>query len=317
MALLVITIFVALTIRKYKAALFILITFVIFYGAWALFCKNQFGSFYPHTILVKTSLSKNIGIADSIKQMIKWALPRYFLIIILPVIPLITISFIMVVPKKNLLRTIKAPITILIMILWVVCVTLAYFLSGTYMASMYTLIFSPFIPIFCIAILYKTKESISEKRMSNYVFATLLFALIIGFGVISLRLGSYSWLVSDRYNRGDDSRYIEYAEWINKNLPDSARIATEELGIVGWFGQRYMIDLAGIATPSLLKPGADDTLVALKPTHFTFYGKPIDKYKNFELKPIKSVQFRRIGGRYSLDYLDTCTLYEVVAILGR
>ena len=40
------------------------------------------------------------------------------------------------------------------------------------------------------------------------------------------------------------------ADFINENLPLDAKIVTSEIGVLGYYTQRYLIDLGGLITPS-------------------------------------------------------------------
>ena len=214
--------------------------------------------------------------------------------------------------KGRLLDTVKDPVTTLLALLWILGVSVAYFVIGAWMASMYTLIFTPFIPIVCVAMIEGLSKQIQRPRAGTVVAWSMVFSLLVTAGVFVLGFGKYSWLSSSNYDRGDDIRYIQLAEWIDKNLPRDSRIATGELGIVGFFGRRYMIDLEGIATPELLAKDKRPALVRLRPTHFSLYGMKITEYLGFRLKEIRSANFRRIGGMYAFkDEEETCTLYEV------
>ncbi|MCB0334531.1 MAG: hypothetical protein KDD55_13590, partial [Bdellovibrionales bacterium] len=37
--------------------------------------------------------------------------------------------------------------------------------------------------------------------------------------------------------------------WLAQNTPQEAKIATAEIGALGWYSKRYMIDILGLVTP--------------------------------------------------------------------
>ena len=55
-----------------------------------------------------------------------------------------------------------------------------------------------------------------------------------------------------RYNT-----YKQFSDWINLNTTEEQSIATFEIGYIGYFTDRKIIDLAGLVTPELF-PWVDD-----------------------------------------------------------
>ena len=46
--------------------------------------------------------------------------------------------------------------------------------------------------------------------------------------------------------------HISVANWINQNLPPQAVIASSDIGVVGFYTQRFIIDTEGLITPEIL-----------------------------------------------------------------
>jgi len=45
------------------------------------------------------------------------------------------------------------------------------------------------------------------------------------------------------------SAYRQIGEWLDGNAPEEATVAAMEIGSVGWYSRRYMIDIVGLVTP--------------------------------------------------------------------
>lgn len=304
--------------RQYRRALRVSIVVVVLYGAWALFCHATFGEFLPHTILVKTTtLAGDISLSEKITNLFTFSLPRFGAIVVLPVVGLLSAAAVLLVGNvKPSFRQFYTSVPMALATCWVVGVTAGYMLTGAYMASMYTLIFSPFIPLIMFGWMETMTQNRPRAHFRRVMAVSMLWALLYGAGILTVGgLGSFSWMASGRYREGDDASYIQYARWIRDNLPGDARIATNELGIVGFFGHRYMIDLAGIATPQMLHDRDSDVLGTLAPTHFSIYGPAVDHYGPFRLRAIRDVSFLRVGGGNAFRGRDAvCTLYEVVGL---
>jgi len=54
---------------------------------------------------------------------------------------------------------------------------------------------------------------------------------------------------------------VETAQWIEKNSPPSAIVAAHDIGALGYFGERKIIDLAGLVSPEVIPFIRDETLL--------------------------------------------------------
>ena len=45
---------------------------------------------------------------------------------------------------------------------------------------------------------------------------------------------------------------MQVAQWINDHAPQDAVIATHDIGIIGYFSNRQIVDLAGLVTPEMV-----------------------------------------------------------------
>lgn len=69
--------------------------------------------------------------------------------------------------------------------------------------------------------------------------AALFLAICLAFGTAS----------DLKKNAHDNIPYRDMAHWIDQNTPQNARIASVETGTIGWYCDRYLIDMVGITTP--------------------------------------------------------------------
>ncbi len=288
--------------RKEWKSLAIVVTIVaVTYGSWALFCHIHFGWFVPHTILVKTGSSYGWeGTFREVSSRIGG--------LILPAVPVFAVSIGAVLHKRMIRKLFQDNITVLMIVLWVSGSLAGYLISHAPLTSMYYVTIVPFIVCLCI---YALENLIGEDSQlsKRYIVISATASVCIYVAVFSFRLGVFSWIVSDKYNNGDDKNYIEYAEWIDANTPKSARIGITELGVVGWFGNRYMIDLAGIATPEFKTGDPKVVMKKLLPTHFSLYGPKVDSVGDLHLEEMYCRKIERIGGGRSV---EEYRVYKVV-----
>jgi hypothetical protein len=114
--------------------------------------------------------------------------------------------------------------------------------------------YAPLVPAFLIAVgigIAWIQHSLSYPRFS-YLLTGLLCA--------SLAFGQFTTLWRDRYQ--SDPRYSIYrvaGEWLQENTPEDARVGTLEIGILGYYSKRTIIDFAGLLQPLTarqLRPGS-------------------------------------------------------------
>lgn len=52
-------------------------------------------------------------------------------------------------------------------------------------------------------------------------------------------------------HEGPNQNYKIIGEWINRNTPENCKVACLEIGHIGWFSKRYIVDLVGLINPSI------------------------------------------------------------------
>jgi hypothetical protein len=75
------------------------------------------------------------------------------------------------------------------------------------------------------------------------VFAFVIFMISRNFIMTNIKNGTY-----DR--RAD---YYEIAIWVKENTPMTAQLAALEIGTLGWYSERPIVDLCGLVSPSIAK----------------------------------------------------------------
>ncbi len=59
-----------------------------------------------------------------------------------------------------------------------------------------------------------------------------------------------------------ESEMVHMAKWVNENLPADATIAAHDIGALGYFGNREIIDLAGLVSPDVIPFIRDEEALA-------------------------------------------------------
>ena len=94
--------------------------------------------------------------------------------------------------------------------------------------------------------------------VQNRVLRLVRLAWQIAIGMFCIAF----WLVGAQYY-GQDVRFIESemvdtAVWVEKNTPPDALIAAHDIGALGYFGKRELVDLAGLISPDVVPLFNDD-----------------------------------------------------------
>ena len=102
-------------------------------------------------------------------------------------------------------------------------------------------------PFFYFAILFACKGvwRIGEKTLQSKTLYVIVpsFALVL---VASLLL--LSKLVSFE-TRGPSQYYVDIGNWLKENTPENTSVAMVEIGAVGWYSERNIVDILGLVTP--------------------------------------------------------------------
>lgn len=128
-----------------------------------------------------------------------------------------------------------------------------------------------------------------------------LLGTTLAVGVVLLVAGSATSTWRSLQGIEGVSAYRQIGEWLNDNAPQEATVAAMEIGTVGWYSRRYMIDIVGLVTPAndrLLAQGdLDGWLEASEPdyvvTHLPEWRmerRMSEAVRRGEYRPVEGVQ---------------------------
>jgi len=113
------------------------------------------------------------------------------------------------------------------------------------------------IPVFVTVSLAGGHQLLKKVLPPAGKWATVLRAALLG--VLTIAMGSYFVSEQPKVRESFVSRgaamkgeHISVANWINQNLPPQAVIASSDIGVVGFYTQRFIIDTEGLITPEIL-----------------------------------------------------------------
>jgi arabinofuranosyltransferase len=193
------------------------------------------GSFWPNTLLAKQIEYQNYLQINLIVRFV-----RLFSIILvgsnLFLLPGLIYSLYSALKTKNIFQ-----ISIL---LWFIGFILLYAskLPVTYQHGRYLIPIIPAYLLFALPGVFNLIEIMSRRRI-GWVFGQvwLLSSVLISFGLYILGAKAYASDVSII-----ETEMVEPSRWIKNNTPPGAVIAAHDIGALGYFGDRFVIDLAGL-----------------------------------------------------------------------
>ena len=143
---------------------------------------------------------------------------------------------------------------------WVIgyIVMYALRLPVTYQYGRYLM---PVMPVYMVwslvgvALLAQPNARRAWKRVFSRVWLAALAAALVGF-----------WLIGARAYARDvtiiETEMVATARWVAANTPTEALVAAHDIGALGYFGERRLLDLAGLVSPEVIPFIRDEARLA-------------------------------------------------------
>ena len=247
---------------------------VILFFSWSIFAIDNFGTFLPVTGYGKQNVLSSV---DSIIHSSKILIASQALNTVLLVF--IILSFSLIKKFRSLISNDKY---IIIFFSWVLLLPFFYSYKGYWPISRYILMIVPFIILINTRIidLIKSNYKFLDNRLKFYSLIFVFFWISFNFFISFSRI-----LPSSKNSKIEASKII--ADYMNKNLPSDAKVTTSEIGVIGFYSQRYLIDLGGLISPSkeftdLRRSLGNTEFIHLKKYKYSLKLLTKDEYKNLK-----------------------------------
>lgn len=270
-----------------KYVLFTAIPVLIFLA----YAKLSFGSFVPNTALGKSTLTLSSAIfIEQIKEISKTLAGAGLVEILLS---LLTITFIVI--RRDFLGL--KPF-----FLWIFSLTLLYIITDADIISRYLLIISPF-----LVVIGMTSVSIFPAK-KNLVLTAVLIASVFYSQFIFYKFVKPSTI---DFTEGMGQCLIPEGKWLKENTPENSKILVNDVGAIGYFSNRYIIDAAALVNRDLelnkkiMSTPLEDRLVTHRLLNFVKADYVIDRdsadnfvpleFEKFSLEPRLVKKFPSLG----------------------
>lgn len=217
-------------LKKTAAALPVYIFLV---GSFLLFSKYYFGTVFPNTAIGKTSF--NFGLSAYYLQ-IKRIIETISLSSILEMF-LAAFSIIYFLRRKKLN---KIELSI---IFWIIFLITLYVVTDSDIISRYLLIIIPFITILAIGSFFAIKRNLN---LIILIFTGIVFlqSVFLFFYVVKPH--------TDNFSNGMQDCFKYIGKWCSENTSKDSKIILGDVGTMGYFSGRYIIDAQALINRDLL-----------------------------------------------------------------
>lgn len=142
-------------------------------------------------------------------------------------------------------------------------------LPAIYDQGRYLMPLIPFLVIYGVQGFHEPLKRFMQASLVRLAVWLSLFGMILTLWINGTSDYAYRIQLYDTVHR-------QAAEWINNNTPPDAIIATHDIGIIGYYTERQIIDLAGLVTPEIVPTLKDpqkmaDYIRAKHVTHLVLY----------------------------------------------
>jgi hypothetical protein len=215
------------------------------YGSWLAFAKLYFGTFWPLTLSAKAA-----GGDDPIAKL--QALWRQVRIIgstegVLLVVMILALLF-----ASHRIWQRRVTGVSLVPWMWIVTLPALYVARGVQPVSRYLLVLLPVVAwlAWYTAETWWRGEANSPAPRRVVTLGAIVALLALGQNLAIYRLAVVPQVVT--FTRGLEQSLIPWGRWFARHTSPDAVIATPDIGAIGYFSGRRVLDLSGLVTPQMI-----------------------------------------------------------------
>ncbi len=216
------------------------------YGGWLLFSRLYFGTFWPNTLAAKTAGSVGLfAFWDAFRRQVQ-VVAATDAVLAGALAGALLFGGPRMWPRRRQAQR-------LLPWVWILALPTLYVMRGVPVLSRYLV---PLLPVLAwlawraVERWWAGEDPAPELRPG---------ATVLGLGLAGLALVQnllwYQYMVKPQvhtFTAGLKQSLIPWGEWFAKNTTPEASIAAPDIGALGYYSQRRVVDLAGLVTPSMV-----------------------------------------------------------------
>lgn len=284
--------------HKLRMMLIFVVEYILLLLPWLLVAQYNFGTIIPNPVIIKAVQSlSDYSLAYIVKRVVLLfgSMHSAELILLLASCGLLlwrrNFSFLLEFLKKNIF-----------IILWVDGLLASYLVQKVSVSPRYLLIISPFVTLLACIILERVGQGWSSRGRRFLLGVTA--ALFLGQSALATTQIYYPHALS--YNQKDIA-LKEVALWLRDHSSPGSSVAAIDIGILGYFSERKVVDLTGLINPEKIKTPMTIDYLKEKAVGYYLDRHPVPYYLEKEkinaskwlLKPLIYRSAKSIGWHYN------------------
>ena len=239
--------------RESARSLLSLFPAAVLYGGWLGFARGYYGTWWPQTLAAKAAGSGGLeGQIDSVRRQIQIVGATDGVLVILLVLGL----------AAGLARGARPRFSARALLpwAWVLAVPALYVARGVPVLSRYLL---PLLPVMAwlawgaAEAWWRGEPQAAPVAAGRPIWAGRVSrrGAAVAVLVLAQNLAVYAWAVVPQvtsFTRGMQQSLIPLGRWLDANAPRDALVATPDIGAIGYFGRRRVLDLGGLVSPRMV-----------------------------------------------------------------
>jgi arabinofuranosyltransferase len=228
---------------------------VIIYGGWLVFARLYFGTFWPNTLAAKTASSGLPALLDSFRRQIE-IVGATDAVLAGALVAALFFGGARLWPKRFRAQR-------LLPWVWVGVLPLLYGMRSVPVLSRYLL---PMLPILAwlawraVERWWAGEEPTPQLRPGAILLGVGLAALAITQNVIWYQAAVIPQVKS--FTSGINGSLVPWGKWFAEHTDKNVSIAAPDIGAIGYYSNRRVVDLVGLVTPAIVpllerEPAAD------------------------------------------------------------
>ncbi len=218
----------------------------VIYGSWLLFSRIYFDTFWPQTLSAKAVGGE--ALAAQLDNL--WRQARIVGasdgVLVIGMIAAFVFGFRRLKPERWAAQR-------LLPWVWVTALPLLYVARGVPVLSRYLL---PLMPVLAW-LAWRTMERwwLGAHPKPGAMRRAAVLGTVVAAVALSVNLQVYRTVVMHQvlsFSAGLDASLVKWGRWFGEFAQPDARIATPDIGAIGYFSDRRVVDLAGLVTPEVV-----------------------------------------------------------------